>query len=201
MVVCIMGYTNVIIQRTGVHNNGMKRTYGQKQGFTLMEILIVIVLLGFLITAGVSSYTSSLKKSRDTKRKGDLRQIATSLEAYNNDVGGYPLGDAGTGRIVGCDGNPCEWGSAFQNASTMYMVLLPPDASSSQQYFYVSDGSYFQLYTRLENTKDSDIPDSSGDPGVYQNTDCSADSSSLYCNYGIASSNVAVDFEHTVIHE
>jgi general secretion pathway protein G len=167
-----------------------------KKGFTLMELLIVIVLLGFLITAGVTSYTSSLKKSRDTKRKNDLRQIAISLETYNNDVGRYPSGDS-NGSIVGCDGAACEWGNAFKNLNTPYMVLLPGDASEAQRYFYASDGSYFQLYARLENTKDSDIPRNTSDQARYfTQVYCGSGTGTVYCNYGVASSNYGLDTDH-----
>ena len=165
------------------------------QGFTLMELLIVIVLLGFLITAGVASYTSSLKKSRDTKRKNDLRQIATSLEAYNNDVGRYPLGT--DGAVVGCNGTACSWNAPFENSGTTYMVMLPGDASSAQRYFYVSDGSYFQLYARLENTKDSDIPKDPSDKARYfTQFNCASGTGQIYCNYGVSSSNRGLDTDH-----
>jgi len=176
-------------------------TKPKKNGFTLMEILIVMVLLGFLVTAGVASYTSSLTKSRDTKRKNDLRQIAITLEAYNNDVGSYPLGD-GEGEIMGCDGLACQWGEAFQNGTTMYMVMLPGDAKSTQRYFYSStDGSYFQLYARLENTKDSDIPHEGDDAGAYNGVYCDNPAGSLNCNYGVASSNTQINAGHTLIYE
>jgi prepilin-type N-terminal cleavage/methylation domain-containing protein len=168
-----------------------------KKGFTLMELLIVIVLLGFLVTAGVASYSSSLTKSRDTKRKNDLRQIAITLEAYNNDIGSYPLGDS-NGSIVGCNGSACPWGGAFQNATTLYMVTLPGDAKSTQRYFYVSpDGTYFQLYTRLENTKDSDIPRLGDKPRAFNGVYCDNPAGSLNCNYGVASSNIQVETGHT----
>jgi prepilin-type N-terminal cleavage/methylation domain-containing protein len=168
-------------------------------GFTLMELLIVIVLLGFLIVAGVASYTSSLKKSHDTKRKNDLRHIAVSLEAYNNDVGHYPLGNA-NGEMVGCspdNATVCQWGSAFKDMhDTLFMVLLPGDANVTQRYFYVSDanGTYFQLYARLENTQDSDIPKNSSNQARYfPNFICGTGTSTVKCNYGVASSNSGLD--------
>jgi general secretion pathway protein G len=174
------------------------------KGFTLIELLIVMVLLGFLITAGVSSYTSSMKKSRDTKRKNDLRQIATALETYNNDTGTYPLSSA-DGKIIGCATVPpaaCEWGTPMRDSKdTIYMVQLPAESSSSQRYYYSSpDGTYFQIYARLENTEDADIPKTAGRPRAFSDMNCSM-SGTAYCDYGVASTNRAVETGRTIIYE
>jgi prepilin-type N-terminal cleavage/methylation domain-containing protein len=188
-----------------------KYRHAGKQGFTLMELLIVIALLGFLIVAGFASYTTSLQRSRDTKRKGDLRQIAASLETYNNDIGRYPATDA-NGAIVGCNDDPqtpatdpesCQWNTAFLKNEVTYMVTLPGDQKTSLRYYYGTDaaGTYFQLYARLENTKDSDIPQVSGGPAYYQGTNCSSGADPVYCNYGVSSSNIAVSTGHTPVYE
>jgi len=156
-----------------------------RQGFTLIELLLVIAILGILTVMGLASFTSSLRKGRDSKRKSDVRQIGLALESYFADKGKYPLqaGD-GSGKIVGCH-TPvvtCNWGGVFTDDVSIYMSQLPQDTLSAQQYYYVStDGTYFQLYTRLENTMDSDIKFYSGPKCV------GTDSTS--CNYGVASTN------------
>lgn len=63
-----------------------------KHGFTLVEILIVIALVGFLSTLGLASYMGTLTSSRDNKRKTDIEQIRQSLELYRSDNGQYPTG-------------------------------------------------------------------------------------------------------------
>src|SRR5574341_329497 len=65
----------------------------RKNGFTLMELLIVMVLLGILVAMGLSSFRGSQTKSRDSRRKAELRQISLALEAYFNDKGRYPNDD------------------------------------------------------------------------------------------------------------
>lgn len=161
-------------------------------GFTLMELLLVIVLLGFLIIAGLANFVSSLKKGRDSKRKNDLRQIAVALETYYNDFGKYPLSDA-NGEIKGCGANAavaCPWApnTEWNNTTTgtIYMLTLPTDPSPAQNYYYSSsDGTYFQLYALLENAQDTGT-------GIkqtgYTGTNCLA-SSSTKCTYGVASTN------------
>lgn len=178
-----------------------------KAGFTLIELLVVMIILGVLVVAGIGSFTSSQKKSRDVKRKNDLRQVALSLEAYNNDKGVYPRSDA-NGVILGCipDGTTaCTWGQIFQadTNGAVYMINLPVESKGNRRYVYVSDdGTYFQLYARIENTLDSDIPkDAQEAARVFTDLDCSSDASQVYCNWGIASPNKALDDGRTVSYE
>lgn len=53
-----------------------------KKGFTLLEMLVVIGIIGVLVGMGAVSYSSAQKKSRDAKRKSDLKTIQSSLEQY-----------------------------------------------------------------------------------------------------------------------
>lgn len=165
-----------------------------ERGFTLMELLIVIVLLGFLIAMGMASFKSSQTKSRDSRRKSDLHQIMIALETYFNDKGRYPS-DSADGKIMGCgtgDSQECPWGGQFSDANgTIYMVTLPDDPGLGKRYFYDVSGALrttYQLYARLENKEDISVAKSGSDPGKYVNVFCD-DGSSIECNYGIASTN------------
>lgn len=165
-----------------------------QNGFTLIEILVVMVLIGILATLMTGSFLSSQKKSRDAKRKSDLKQIGIALEAYYNDKGEYPTGSGG--QLLGCaNETACDWDETFQDENgTIYMVTLPGDPSSNQEYYYDSDGTEYQIYARLENALDGDVPVSGEDPQVYSNTDCGSDT----CNYGISSSNTTVTNGHSL---
>ncbi len=178
----------------------------RKSGFTLIELLVVIIILGVLITVALVSFLSSQKKSRDVKRKNDLRQVSIALEAYYNDRGRYPAGDS-LGRIEGCapDGQTaCEWGEAFEDENgTVYMVNLPTEPTSEQVYFYMANaaGSQYQLYARLENTLDSEIPQSADASRAFADTACESGVGTLYCNYGVSSANIQVEEGRTVVYE
>lgn len=175
------------------HTDGMKqmvREFRGRNGFTLMELLIVMVILSILVAIATGTYASSTKRGRDNRRKNDLRSIATALEAYYSDKGKYPTGVGGV--MMGCgagDATACSWGGAFRDQySTLYMVLIPADPVTSQKYYYVSsNGSDYKLYVKLENTRDAG--DGVSQTG-YAGTNCSQ-SGTVLCTYGLTSANTS----------
>ncbi len=152
-------------------------------GFTLIELMIVIVILGVLSMIGVTAFSSSQVRSRDAKRKGDLANFQKTLEFYYNDYNRFPLSDA-EGKIQCKAAAICEWGLEFSDDNgTIYMIRLPKEATGARRYFYVSTGDDYRVYAFLENTEDSGIIT----PSVA--TNCATASPSVNCNYGIASVN------------
>ncbi len=166
-------------------------------GFTMIELLIVIVIMGILSAIGLGTFTSSQMKARDSKRKSDLRTIGDALEVYYNDLGSYPLSD-GNGGILGCGVDAaelCSGGTIWQNTtnSTTYMVQMPEDPSGGK-YYYISDGSYYQIYANLENDQDRDVPkDVDDNPLSYDNPEAESGNDACTigdCNYGKSSTNI-----------
>ncbi len=159
----------------------------KNKGFTLVELLVVISILGVLATIALGSFRSSQARGRDAERKSDLKQIVSSLELYYADHGKYPVSVSGS--IGGCPStsqSACTWGSGqFTDTKTVYFKVIPKDPLSAYSYYYriVDAGTYqkFQLFAHLENTKDPSIILSS----PYANN-CGSVSS---CNFSITSPN------------
>ncbi|MCB9813500.1 MAG: type II secretion system protein [Pseudomonadales bacterium] len=166
----------------------MKQKNKSILGFTMIELLIVIVILGILSVIGLGSFTAAQQKSRDANRKSSLNGIATALEVYYNDHGAYPQGVSGS--IYGCGVSGveiCVYGAIWQDDNnTVYMVQIPTDPRQNS-FYYVSDGTEYQLYARLENVNDRSVPQVGNNPGVYAVASSFCGGSG--CNYGIASSN------------
>lgn len=51
-------------------------------GFTLLELLVVVSIIAILISLGTASYSTAQKKSRDAKRRADLKTIQNAFEQY-----------------------------------------------------------------------------------------------------------------------
>lgn len=152
--------------------------YLQKSGFTLIELLITMSILGILTTIGFGNFRSARIKAADAKRKSDLTTIAKSLEAYQNDHRGYPLSDSNNLIICQPNNTTCNWGSSFTDGQTVYSATLPTPEGYS--YLYISNGSSYTLYAKLENTNDPAIINI--DPPILCGTQ--------NCNYKITSSNL-----------
>ena len=90
-------------------NNKFKITKTNTFGFTIIELLVVISIIGLLSTISVVSLNGARIKSRDAKRVSDIKQIKTGLDLYFNDNGVYPPNPTSTSLGIGtnlvlCDG-------------------------------------------------------------------------------------------------
>lgn len=148
-----------------------------KRGFTMIEILVVVTIIGILITLGIRSYNATQIKARDVRRKADLHNIAKPLEAYFNDYGVYPIG-AG---VITIGVNTIDWGEAFVDGNgTVYMSQLPEDPRGDRNYWYESNGTEWAISALLENENDPDRA------GPFLGTTCIVADD---CNYQVTSTN------------
>jgi general secretion pathway protein G len=60
-------------------------------GFTLIELMVVVAIIGVLMAAGLVAFTNAQQAGRDAKRKADVDGISKALEQYNQaNAGLYP---------------------------------------------------------------------------------------------------------------
>jgi type II secretory pathway pseudopilin PulG len=114
------------------------------KSFTLLEILVVTTIITLLGTTGFSSYTTTVKNARDTKRKADLEYVKTGIFAYYQVKKLYP--------------NSINWGgNSLDLGEGKYVIEnTPKDPMSGYSYQYLltpTENSPFKLCAILENSQ------------------------------------------------
>ena len=117
--------------------------FGSSKGFTLVELLIVIAILGALSSIGVFRFVGAQKSALDARRKAELKEYQTAIEVYasnNNTV--YPIHN----------GKP----SVLCTNGTLSPSDCPDDPKTGTtgfDYMYGSaTGSAYILYAKMERS-------------------------------------------------
>ena len=156
---------------------------GKQDGFTIIELLVVIIVIGILAGIAVVAYPKYQENARDTKRKSDLHAIGDAYKAAINDGKTIDIGifapnfnssSGNTDTMAGNLANPGQPGGVLGDMGYLANTAMdptwisPPDinVTSSPEVFnysgYIlipcwnkSRGVY--LFARLENPSASDI--------------------------------------------
>lgn len=120
----------------------------ESKGFTIIELIVVMVVIGILVTIMIVSYSGIQQRSRDATRDSDITQLKIAIEKYHADESQYP------DVCSGGDGSACA-ASSLATALNPYLKSIPHDpkntADSSTDYRYVrgtpSTDSYALLVT------------------------------------------------------
>lgn len=138
-----------------------------RQGFTLIEVLLVVAIIALLVIALTLSMRGQRQKAEDARAKSDLERLRIAFEDYYNDHNCYP---------------PPEWfdepSDCHSESLKPYLNTIPCDPRTREPYALEYDDagcpSWYKLYSTLT------YPDPAH---------CSPSGSGLG-NYGIGSSNV-----------
>lgn len=129
----------------------MKRNFSLKRGFTLIEVLIVVAIIGILTAILVANYNDARKNSRDKIRKSDLKTLQLSLELYKAQNGQYPSQGCGTNgsQWAGPGPHSAGWGASCEQYINGlvpdYIPVLPEDPNQEDidntGMLYMTDAS------------------------------------------------------------
>ena len=108
----------------------------RQKGFTLLEILVVVMILGLLISLAAPRILGRTDEARVTKAMADIKAIETALGMYKLDSGVYPTTEQGLQALV----EPPKQGPEPRNwRAEGYLERVPLDAWS-REFIYASDG-------------------------------------------------------------
>ncbi len=113
------------------------------QGFTLIEVMVVVVILGILAAVVIPKFMSRPEQARIVKAKQDILAIQSALDLYKLDNGYYPSTDQGLQALVSkptSDPMPRNW------KSDGYLQQVPMDPWG-QTYQYINDSERLRIFS------------------------------------------------------
>ncbi len=117
------------------------------QGFTLIEILVVVIIIGILAALVVPQVMGRIDDARVTKAKSDIRALQAALNLYRLDNFKYPTTDQGLEALVKPPADPTirNWkqGGYLQNGR----VMKDPWGNDYQYVLPGTQGGEYDLFT------------------------------------------------------
>ena len=121
-----------------------------QKGFTIVELLIVIVVIGILAAIAFVAYGNVTKKARDSERTADAKALASKAEEYYANNGTYPTvaqltamqGLNAASKVTPGGGAVTDCGTTLATPST----TVGSGANDVYCYVLANSAGQFQLY-------------------------------------------------------
>lgn len=162
--------------------------YCKQKGFSLVEIIVVISILGILMSIVIFSFSDTRGSARDTVRMSDIDQIGLAMRMYAVQYGALPDCEGGTvleaGRGPVYTGAPCADEELIKQYLEDYFGTIPTDplGPDNSNYYYYYDSRHncftsgsaamvFAVNLEEMSTNATEVCDvQSGNDGGYMNT-------------------------------
>jgi general secretion pathway protein G len=110
------------------------------QGFTLIEIMVVLVILGILAGLIVPRIIGRPDEARQMKAKIQIQSLETALQLYKLDTGNYPGTEQGLSSLVEAPSTG-ELAKSWREGGYLEKGKVPKDPWGND-YIYMSPGNY-----------------------------------------------------------
>ncbi len=117
-------------------NKNNRNIYRDYHGFTLIEIMVVVLIIGILVSAVAINFVNAPNEARVNKAKMDMNTLESALDLYQFDNGRYPTTDQGLEALVTEPGEAKKW----REGGYLKKSKVPKDPWDNK-YVYISPGS------------------------------------------------------------
>ena len=107
----------------------------KNQGFTLLELLVVLVIIGLLASIVGPMYFKEIGKSENKTAKAQIDALGKALDQYRIDTGRYPSSEQGLSALYKKPGNEPKW-------SGPYLKKNIPNDPWDKPYIFKSPGEH-----------------------------------------------------------
>lgn len=118
-----------------IRRNEFRRNRARRAGFTLVELLLVLVILGVLAAIVIPKFSGRTEQARETAAKTQISGFSTALDAFEVDNGYYPSGSEGLGELI-------EKSKTATNWRGPYLKQAIPADPWGNAYIYESPGKH-----------------------------------------------------------
>lgn len=118
-------------------------------GFTLLELLVVMVIIGLLAAYVAPKYFSQIGKSETKTALAQIDALGKALDQYRLDVGRYPATEQGLAALFSRPGNEARWNGP-------YLQKKVPNDPWGKPYVYRQPGEHGE-YDLLSYGKDGQL--------------------------------------------
>lgn len=132
--------------RNSLHAGRVSRTGSRAAGFTLLELLVVMVIIGLLAGYVGPKYFSQIGKSEVKAARAQMDALGKALDQFRLDNGHYPSTEEGLAALLARPANAAKWDGPYLSKA------LPPDPWGNP-YVFIMPGEHGE-YDLLSYGKD-----------------------------------------------